>query len=95
MLCRDTKFVIMDYVYNRKAYNLKSIIKQYIKEGSIVFSDDAAMYTENKGVRSHLCKMGFVHYWINHTMEYVNPKYPFVKTSSIERNWCSLKRRLP
>ena len=87
--------MILDYVLNKKSHNLKSLIKRYVQEGSILYSDDAAMYTERKGARSHLCQMGYFHFWVNHTKEYVNPKFPFIMTALIEYTWGSLKRRTP
>lgn len=95
MYCRKTKISIMDYVVNRKAHNLLSLVKQFVQTGSIVFSDDASMYTERRGVNSHLCQMGLFHFWINHSKEYTNPKFPFITTSGIERTWGTLKRRSP
>lgn len=69
MICRKTKVMILDYVLNKKSHNLKALIKRYVLEGTILYSDDAAMYTERKGVRSHLCEMGYFHFWVNHTKE--------------------------
>lgn len=87
MYCRKTKIQILNHVLNKKGHNLKTLIKRYVQEGTTIYSDDAAMYTERKGVRSHLCPIGYFHFWVNHSMEYVNPKFPFVNSSGIETTW--------
>jgi hypothetical protein len=72
---------------------LHSIIKTHVNPGSVVFSDDASQYTIKHGGRSQLCDLGYYHFWVNHSREYVNDKFPFITTCNIERNWCNMKRQ--
>lgn len=41
--------------------------------------------------RSHIENEGFSHYFINHSLHFVDPIQPWIHTNNIERTWRSLK----
>lgn len=92
LICRKSRVPVMYFVNNRKMRALHSIIKTHVIPGAVVFSDDASQYTIKHGGRSQLCDLGYYHFWVNHSREYVNEKFPFITTCNIERNWCNMKR---
>lgn len=70
---------------DRSAGTLIPIIKQYIRPGSVIYSDSWHAY-------SKLCDEGYTHYMINHQEHFVDPKNPNIHTQNIERLWLDLKQ---
>ena len=89
---RHSKISMMYHVHNRKRHSLIGIIKKHCAPGSVIFSDQASVYTAGNGFMSKLSPLGYYHFWINHSATYVDKNFPFVHTSSIETSWTQVKR---
>ena len=72
-------------VENRKADTLKEVLKRRVNAGTILISDGWKAYKD-------LNQMGFFHYIINHSENFVNPLNPQINTQKIESTWNLLKR---
>ena len=70
---------------DRSANTLIPIIKQFIKPGSVIYSDSWRAY-------SRLGEEGYTHYTINHKENFVHPNNPNIHTQNIERLWLDLKQ---
>lgn len=82
---RPAKYYVK-VVEDRSARNLLSIITRFVKNGSIIWSDQWASY---RNVNS----LGFEHATVNHNFNFVNP-ITGVHTQTAESLWNRLKRRL-
>lgn len=49
------------------------------------------MYTNAHGAESHLTGLGYYHFWVNHTYQYANDKFPFISTFNVELSWSNMK----
>lgn len=86
----NANFFIMP-LKNRKEENLIPIIRKHIKLGSTIFSDSFAVYVNNNQKISKLEKYGFVHFFINHKLEFVSQVAQDIHTNSIESLWKDVK----
>ena len=80
------KFVLplIDGDHGRSAAILVPLIKRYIRPGSIIVSDGWAAYNSLKDE-------GYVHWVVNHSVEFVSTEDSRVHTQNIERLWRDLK----
>jgi len=67
---------------------LLPILVQHVEEGSQVFSDKFSSYVSRYNL---IEEQGFDHYFINHSLHFVDPVQSFIHTNNIERAWRSLK----
>src|SRR5437763_1406269 len=74
----------------KKKETLLSILINHVEPGSEVYSDKASSYVTVRG-RSHLEEYGFNHYYVNHSLEFVDSLDPSIHTNNIERSWRSLR----
>lgn len=88
--CRSTGLVLLFPVPNKARETLLPIVVEHVSEGSQIFSDKYSSYVTRNG-RSHLGPEGFEHYFINHSLHFVDPLQPFIHTNNIERTWRSLR----
>lgn len=91
---RDSGLSILKDVKLRTKEILHPIIKNYIKSGSIIFSDNFATYCTPTG-NSHLEYMGYHHMWTNHTESLVHERLPFLHSLNIEYTWKRIKEQYP
>ena len=56
----------------------------------MIITDEGIQYMKNRA-KSYLTTQGYYHFWVNHSLEYVHKKFPFVVSSQIERQWYHLK----
>ena len=63
---------------------MNSIISEFVEEGSITFTDEWKGYGKLNG-------LGFFHYTVNHSRNFVNP-LSGVHTQKIENLWCMVKK---
>ena len=83
MLQRDGKVVAMK-VEDTKGATLMPIVGQFVKEGTVTYTDEAAMYNS-------LTKNGYDHLFVNHgKREYVRSSD--IHTNGIEGFWAHFKR---
>ena len=68
------------------------MIKKHLVAGSICYTDQAGAYTTGFGHRSHLAELGYYHFWVNHSHQYVERRFPFVYTGTIETTWNYMKK---
>ena len=59
--------------------------------GSIIISDKSSSYVNVRTNDSFLSGIGFRHYFVNHSQNYVNPYIDWIHTSNIENCWKRLK----
>ena len=88
--CRTTGLLLLFPVQNKAQETLFPLIVEHVDSGSQIVSDKAATYV-TRGGRSHLEELGFEHYYINHSIEFVDPVQNFIHTNNIERSWRSLR----
>ena len=83
MIQREGKVVAMK-VDDTKGSTLMPIVSQFVKEGTVTYTDEAAMYNS-------LTKNGYDHLFVNHgKREYVRSSD--IHTNSIEGFWAHFKR---
>ncbi len=90
-ICVETKEVFMLAVPNRSAATLLPLINQYIRPGTIIFSDEWRAYRgiQDEGVKG---VPNYRHQTVNHSRNFVDPQTG-VHTQHIERLWRSAKVR--
>ena len=71
--------------------SLLPIIHQHCDQGSTVISDSMASYVNYRNGQSHIENMGYDHFWVNHSNEWVNQNFSDVHTNTVERGWRNLK----
>ena len=83
MLQRDGKVVAMK-VEDTKGATLMPIVEQFVKEGTVTYTDEASIY-------NNLSQKGYDHLFVNHgKREYVRSSD--IHTNSIEGFWAHFKR---
>jgi len=88
--CRTTGISLLFPVPNKSKETLLPILLEHVEEGAQVISDKYSSYI-TRFDRSHLEEVGFDHYFINHSLHFVDPVQTFIHTNNIERTWRSLK----
>jgi hypothetical protein len=84
--------MVLIFVANDKSkQSLHPHILNHCSPGSVIVSDKMASYVNAKTNESHLEQLGYTHFWVNHTTEWVNDIFPEIHTNTIERTWRSLK----
>lgn len=87
------RFIILP-LKNRKEETLIPIIKRHVKRGSTLYSDSFSVYVNNRQKVSKLMPHSFVHYFINHSIEFVSQVSNEIHTNSIESLWSQVKKEL-
>ena len=77
-------------VEDRRRETLLPIVLEHVEPGAVVISDKAPAYITNHN-RSHLQPHSLDHYFINHSLDFVDPVQPWIHTNTIERQWRSLR----
>ena len=54
-------------------------------------SDEHASYVCIAACKSRLARLGFYHFWVNHSCEYAHKKFTFLSTCHIESLWGRFK----
>ena len=88
--CRTTGLALLFPVQNKAKETLLPTLVDHVEEGSQVISDKYSSHVTRFG-RSHRREEGYDHYFINHSLSFVDPIQPFIHTNNIERTWCSLR----
>ncbi|KAG0421205.1 hypothetical protein DMUE_6305, partial [Dictyocoela muelleri] len=83
----DKRRIIVIDIEKRDAATLTSLVRKYVRQGSIIFSDCWRGYNS-------LREYGYIHFTVNHSRNFVDP-LTNVHTNTIEGNWCALKRLIP
>jgi transposase-like protein len=84
-VCRESRECFLVAVAERTAAQLMPIIKEYIRPGTTILSDEWRAY---KGIY----KLGYEHYTVNHTYNFVDPNSG-AHTQTIESTWRLAKQR--
>jgi len=94
--CRTTKQVIIYPVLYRNRKTIIPIIRKHILPGTIIYSDMFSCYFNNRvsPPESYLQQFGYIHYGINHSIEFVSKIDASIHTNTIERVWRGLKGKL-
>lgn len=72
----------------RNKETLTSLIETHIRPGSTIVSDCWKAYCS-------LEDDGWEHFRINHSIQFVDPDYPFIHTQNIERLWRDVRGSIP
>ena len=91
MKCRSTGRIVVYHVDNKSRGILIPKIIDHVNPGAIILTDKSSSYLNIRRNLSALDPLGFNHFWINHTREWVHPVNPSIHTNGIERTWRSLK----
>ena len=85
----EKKVGAIEFVQNRSAEILLSLIKKYVKSGTEIHSDQWAAYED---ISSIDVNPPFIHKTVNHSKWFKDP-ITGVHTNNVEAYWCSIKRR--
>jgi len=88
--CRTNNIHLLFPIPNKSQDIIFPILQEHVDEGAQICSDKFSTYVSRDGT-SHLEELGFEHYFINHTLEFVDPIQGFIHTNNIERTWRSLR----
>ena len=89
--CRSTgKFVIYPVLWRNKATLLRILLK-HVAYGSTIYSDCWSAYINNRTKESHLSDLGYIHYVVNHSFEFVSQISNSIHTNTVERLWGCVK----
>ena len=93
---RNSEECFVQILRNRKASTIHPLIIAHIKKYSTIYSDCFGTYVNTKTLiwKSKLEGYGFIHYWVNHSQEYVSYNFPHIHTNGIERLWEDIKTDL-
>lgn len=86
-VCRETNECFLVEVPDRSSKTLSNQIRNFIKLGSLIYSDSWKGYDTKQ-----LALDGYINLKVNHSKNFVNPETK-VHTQKIERLWGSLKWR--
>lgn len=84
-ICRETKELFLYAVPNRRAETLMPIIREAIRPGTTIMSDEWCAYRQ-------LQNEGYDHHTVNHTYNFINPE-DHAHTQTIESHWRLAKQR--
>ena len=88
--CQSTGRMLLFPALDKTKETVHPIIVEHIEQGADIISDKYRTYiSQNR--RSQIEGYGFDHFFINHSLHFVNPIQPFVHTNNIERVRRSLK----
>jgi transposase-like protein len=79
--------VFLVEVPDRRAETLLKLIKKYVRDGSIVYTD---MFSSYRNLEREL---GMMHFTVNHSLGFINPETG-VHTNTIEGTWCGIKFKI-
>jgi len=88
--CRSTGLSLIFPVQNKTKETLIPIIVNHVAGGATVISDKFSSYITRQE-RSHSEEVGFEHFFVNHSLNFVDPIQSFIHTNNIERTWRSLR----
>jgi len=90
MRCRTTSIALLFHVPNRT----QPLIEAHVEQGATIISHMFASYVDARNFQSHLQQLGFTHYFINHSIHYVDPLQNWLHTNTIENTWRYLKQSI-
>ena len=88
--CWTTGHTLIFPVQNKTREVLLPILINHVENCATIISDKFSTYVSRNG-RSNLEEIGFDHYFINHSLHFVDPIQPFIHINNTERIWRSLK----
>lgn len=77
LFCRTTQIPILFYIKNKTHFTLSMHVKNYVEKGATLFSDEHPSYVNLSASKSKLTRLGYFHFWVNHSAQYVHYKFPF------------------
>lgn len=84
---KDRRRPVLKLVEKRSRHHLLPLIRQHVKQGSTIISDQWRTY------RNVLGNMGYVHYTVNHSQYFVDPQSGS-HTQHLKRAWLSFKEHI-
>lgn len=93
------KIGVLEFVQDRTQNTLFPIIQKYVRGGTIIHSDSAAMYVNNAQQESHIINIPTIpmppyeHMWVNHTQNFVDP-ITNACTNQVESFWKRAKQKI-
>lgn len=85
---RESKLCFAEIVSRRDEQTLINVLKKYVLPGTTIYSDGWRAYR-------NLNEYGFIHDYVNHSENFLNPTNQNIHTQTIERKWRSLKDSFP
>jgi len=89
-ICRETKECFVVEVPDRKKDTLIPIIKEKVRQGSIIVTDEWRSYANLKTDPDYAA-----YETVCHKYEFVNSDFPEVYTNNVEIMWRWIKEKLP
>lgn len=89
------KFIIVP-VHSRNEITLIAIIRKFAKIGAAISTDSYSCYVNNKVYprKSKLEPLEYIHFYVNHTIEFISEYFNEVHTNGIESLWRDIKYAL-
>lgn len=93
MKCRTTKKTIIYPIAGRSREQIIPLIQKHIPSGTVIYSDRFSCYWNNRAnpPQSYLETLGYIHFGVNHSKEFVSSVNSTIHTNTIERVWKALK----
>ena len=93
---RGSSIFIIIFVKERDKGTLVTLILNHIKVNSKIYSDCYSVYVNNRVTpkTSHLKNYGYIHYFVNHKVEFVSALLDAIHTNTIESLWKEIKTYL-
>jgi transposase-like protein len=90
---RGTSEFFVVPVTSRDEGTLHLLILKYIKLHTIIYSDSFSVYVNNRTrpKTSKLEKYGYIHFFVNHKIEFISSLCPEVHTNTVESMWKDIK----
>ena len=93
---RGTTDFFIAPIENKDAGTILPLIFRHIKINSKIYSDSYSVYVNNRTIpkNSHLKQYGYIHYFVNHKIEFVSALLETIHTNTIESLWKEIKTYL-
>jgi IS1 family transposase len=91
----DLFFVFL--IPNRRSQTLMGIIDQIVAPNSEIISDEFRTYVSTNRtsrITQLLPYKNLTHFWVNHSISFINPLWPEIHTKNIERMWSCMRKKV-
>jgi len=93
-------FCTLYLVPDRREVTIFPIIDRHINTNAFLISDDFSVYVNNRRIprisriTQRMPQKKFIHRWVNHSLNFVDPLDNNIHTNTIERVWRDLQPKI-